>query len=700
MSASHADDDEEYYGLDADGYPLYYVDCGGVQGAGGLNNHYIIAAPEAYIYTWGQLEDVSYSIGRDATDRDYMGKDAYVTMTGFTVTPADSALDGVVTAPEFPRLKTTFGGYIGEKELFDVTVPQIADPENPGKTINADIADYAGDYAANLTLYFTESGDNFGDATYTVTRNLHIYNDYGLNTLVRDALRANRQLANYAAGSTAEWNAYLTALTNAEAIILKPKTAATFDRSVYEGAATALKDAIEALDARAEGAGVEALIEARELVDPSNEDDANYYDAGYHFFGSQDYVLYTFERYRTHRNNMNDLIDSQNVSVPEPGDPEDYETPEKYEEAVAAYEKALANIPTLSLFEITYRKHMYEMNAARMIRTVASKNYLNIAYNTISEAILSLDESAYTVKSWEALTHAIDFAETVIADNSADLRQTKVNRARHELIEAYKGLTIRDTTPADYTQLDAAIEAANRIYETEGYESLYTGLEALEEAYNAALAISRDLYRDEQAVIDAAAAALNAALDAITVLEGLQIETNEDILAEVGYGDPDEGAFGWRPAISEFANAFDEDTGEALSFLSGLVYEQDPSFLESVIAGEGNFEYVCNEERNVSGMIATGDKIVGSDGTEVYIIIYGDCNGDGAIDISDVSELVAMMDWALDDDCMYGGIFTTAADVFADQDLTIEDYSYLIYLLEFALDVDIWSFPQDGTFVG
>ena len=696
MSADHADDDADYYGFDADGYPLYYADSNGVEGAGGMNNHYIIAAPQAYIYTWGQLEDVTYSIGRDATDRDYMEKDAYVTMTGFTTTlPA-----GIASAAEFPRLKTTFGGYIGEKNLFDVTIPQVEDPENPGKTINADIADYAGDYTANLALNFTETGEGFGAANYTVTRNIHIYNDYGLNTLVRDALRANRQLANYAAGSTAQWNAYLTALTNAEAILLKPMTVGSFNRSVYEGAATALKDAIEALDARAEGAGVESLIEARELVDPSNEDDANYYDEGYHFFGSQDYVLYTYERYRTHRNNMSDLIDSQTVSVPEPGDPADYETPEKYDEAVAAYEKAVANIPTLSLFDITYRKHMFEMNADRLIRTVASKNYLNIAYNIISEAILGLDETAYTVKSWDALTHAIDFAETVIADSSADLRQTKVNRARHELIEAYKGLTIRDTTPADYTQLDAAIEAANRIYETEGYESLYTGLEELAVAYEAATAVSRDLYKDEQAIIDAAAQALNAALDAITVLEGLQIETDEEVLAEVGYGDPEEGAFGWRPAFNEFVNAVDDETGEALNYLAGLVYEQDPSFLENVIAGEGNYEYVCNEERNVSGMIATGDKIVGSDGSEYYIVIYGDCNGDGAIDISDVSELVAMMDWALDDDCMYGGIFTTAADVFADQDLTIEDYSYLIYLLEFALDVDIWSFPQDGTFVG
>ncbi len=686
MSADHADDDSDYYGLDADGYPLFYVD------GTGMNDHYIIAAPHAYVYTWGQLEDVSFSIGRDATDRDYMEKDAYVTLTGFSTTmPGD-----VLSAPDIPRFKTTFGGYIGDRDLFTVTVPQVDDPENPGKTLNAEIGDYAGTFTATTTLHFDETGEGFGEATYPVTRTLHIYDDYGLNSLVRDALRANRQRADFAADATAAWNAYLDALTNAQAVILKPKTAATFNPAVYEGLAEALKTAIETLDGYAEGAGVESLIALKNQYAPDNEEGMNYYDEGYHFFGSQDYVLYTFERYRTHRNNMNDLIDSQTVA--EPGDPEDYATPEKYAEAVAAYEKALADRPTLSLFDVTYRGHMYQMNAERMLRRPASKNYLNIAYNIVSEAVLSLDETAYSNASWSALTHAIDFAEAVIADSSADIRQTKINTAREELIYAYKNL--KEKVAADYTQLDAAIEAANRIYETEGYESMYTGLEALDEAYAAAMAIDRSLDSDSQAEIDAAAKALNDALEAVTILEGLQIETNEDVLAEAGYGDPAEGAYGWRPAFNEFLTAVDEETGETLSYLSGLVYEQDPSFLETVIAGDGNFEYVCNEERNVSGMIATGDKIVGSDGSEYTIVIYGDCNGDGEISVGDISELVAMLDWALDEDCMYGGVYTTAADIIGDQDLNITDYSYLVSLLDFALDTDIWSFPQDGSFVG
>ena len=678
MSADHADDDPDYYGYDADGYPLTYVD-----GYGG-NNHFIIAAPHAYISSWGQLEDVSYTIGRDSTDRDYMGKDAYVSFTNYAGTLPNT----VASAPVFARFKTTFGGYIGDKNMFEVTIPQVSDPENPSRMINADIADYAGDYTASNSLNFTETMDGEGVVDYTVTRNIHIYDDFDLGSTVSAALRANRQLANYAAGSSAQFNAYIDALTNAQALLLKPKTIATFDPTAYETAAAALEAAIEALDARAEGAGVESLIALKEQYAPDNEDDAHYYDPGYHFFGSQDYVLYTFERYRTHRNNMNKLIDSQLLDLEAPGEG-------ATEEEIEAYNKAMESRPTLSLFDITYRGHMYQMNAERMIRTVASKNYLNHAYNIVSEAILSLDENDYSASSWNALTTAIDFAESVIADNSADLRQTKVNTARSELIAAYKGLS--EKVPADYTQLDAAIEAANRIYETEGYESMYTGLEALDEAFATATAIDRNLDSDSQDVIDAAAQALNDALDAVQVLEGIQVETDDEVLADVGYGEGLEvdGTYGWRPSTGEFATAYDEETGEPLQMLKGLVYEQDESLLETVLKGDYTYEA---GENNTSGLLATGDKIYDSNGNlAMTIVMYGDANGDGAIDIGDVAEISYMCDWMLEE-CEYGGVYTTAADVIADESVDISDYSEVIYLIEYLLAVDVYSFPQDGTY--
>ena len=326
---------------------------------------------------------------------------------------------------------------------------------------------------------------------------------------------------------------------------------------------------------------------------------------------------------------------------------------------------------------------------------MASKNYLTHAYNIVSEAVLTLDEADYSTASWDALTHAIDFAETVLADNSADLRQTKVNTARSELIAAYKGLA--EKVPADYTQLDAQIEIANRIYDTEGYESLYTGLEALEEAYNAAIAIDRNLDSESQAIIDEAARALEDALSAVKAMEGVQVETDEDILGEVGYGAgiDEDGNFGWRPSTTEFATAVDEETGDALQMLKGLIYEQDESLLEAVLKGEYTYEA---GEKNSSGMLATGDKIYDANGNlAMTVVMYGDANGDGAIDIGDVAEIAYMCDWMLEE-CEYGGIYTTAADVIADEGVDISDYSEVIYLIEYLLPVDIYTFPQDGTY--
>jgi len=690
VSADHADDDEDYYNTDADGYPIRYVDADNY----GLNSHYVVVAPEAYISSWGALKNVSYSIGRESTTADYNGEDANVTFNSFTTTMVKTADEkDIIAAPTFTTLKTTYGGYIGERDLFTVTVPQVEDTENGG-TKDADFTDYVGDYEANLTLTFGNTDVTEDPAVFTVTRNLHLYNDYNLGSIVSSALKANRQLANYKSGSTTEWNAYLTALTNAEAILLKPKTAATFDSTVYEGAATALTEAIEALEARAEGAGVDSLVALKAQYQPENAEDANYYDAGYNFFGSQDYVLYTYERFRTHRDNMNDLIDSQIIAEPAEG---------ATQEEIDAYNKAVANKPTLALFDITYRGHMYKMNADRMIRTTASKNYLNAAYTTVSTAILELDETAYKPASWTALQNALTFAETVIADKSSDLRQTKVNTARRELVAAYKGLALKSTEPADYNQLNSLIGTANALYAIEDYQSKYEGLDALKTAYDAAKAVATNLCKDDQGIIDAAAKALSDALDAVTEITSsgdITIVEDEEVLAEFGYGDGETG-YGWRPTFAEYTNNFiyDPETEEPIGvnqFICGLIYGADSSLLEAILsAGDAGFTYVPNE--NNGGYLATGDKIVAADGSYYTITIYGDCDGTGEIDGGDITQLSLMLDWMLDE-CEYGGVFTTAADIIADQFIDPSDFTEMVLLQEYLLECDIYSFPQDGTY--
>ena len=690
VSATNPDDDDSYYDYDEYDLPLYYVD--GV----GLNNHFIISAPTAYITSWGDLKDQSFTIGRDSEEGSYMPNDATVSYVNFTTTmPAD-----VVLAPEFESFTTEQGGYFGSKDLLKASVPMVTDAE--GNEVEMDFADavawlqdndYGTTFDANLTLSFGPTGT--GSAlNYTVTRKLVFYNDYNLYSIVDSALDANRQETNYATSGTytytekttdadgnvtettytanaaTAWDNYLAALAEAQAIVLKPRTISTFDASVFEAAAAKLKRAAADLDACAKSAGVGALETLRETYQPSTEG-YEYDDADYPYMGSEDYVLYTWDRYKEHRDRIDSLINSQYVE-----EPAEDATAEEWE----AYYAAVDAIPTLKQFDITYRGHMYEMNAQRLVRKTASKNYLNHAYTYVVNAMSDLDSTAYSAESWAALERAVAFAQTVRADTSSDLRQTKVNAARHELIAAYKGLTDKSSDPADYEQLNAYIEEAQAIFNTENYEELYTGLEDLQAALDDALAVDTGLLLEDQSIIDDLAAALRAALDAIErIAAGLDFTPAEGVLADNGYE--------WAPAIKDGYG----DEGD-FQYIDGLMLECSYA-IDELIGTTGGATYEYTENSNNAGSVGTGDTITLDDGTVYYIILYADITGDGTIDGSDISELNFLISGDLYDSF---GVQNLAADINCDG--SVDGFDSQVISMMITGDMDYYAFPQDGSY--
>ncbi len=666
MSKTNSDDDSDNYETDASGYN-YYVD------GFGMNNHFYVNAPVGYINSWGSLSGQSYEIGRDTTEDAYNPLDAAVTLKSFATTvPGD-----ILSAPAWENITTKQAGYIrSSKDYLTLTIPQVASENDPEVMVDQAFADYVeqvgngSQYTVSVTNTFgpTEEGDVSTD--YTFTRTLVFYNDYNLYGLVNSAMDANRQKDNYS--STSAWNAYLSALKAAQAIVLAPKTLSTFDASVFAPAAEALESAIEALDETAVSAGVASLEALREQYQPSNEEGVEYDDPAYNYMGSEDYVLYTWDRYKEHRSNMDSLINSQYVA--EPGE-------DATAEELAAYEEALANIPTLKQFDITYRGHMYQMNADRLVRRASSKNYLTHAYRLVSGKAAALEETEYTAASWEALERALAFAETVLADTSSDLRQTKINKARQMVIECYKGLEIKGSDPADYAQLDAAIAQADEIFNTEDYENLYTGLEDLLPVYEAAKAIARDLLVDDQAIVDEAAQAL---LDVLALVEkvaaALDFSPAESVIADYGYD--------WAPEVKDGFG----DLGD-FKFIDGLMIEYYDG-IESLVATTGGAEYVYTPNDNSSGAIGTGDTIE-FEGEVYYIIVYGDTNGDGMIELQDVSDFAAIASYELYDE---SGILNFAADMNGDQVVEITDVSIAEDIASYTLDP--YSFPQNGSFVG
>ncbi len=691
VSDTNPDDDSSYYEADEFGIPIY-VDEGF-----GVNNHYVINAPTAYINSWSALRDQEYTIGRDSTSDSYMPKEAVITRTGFSTTLGGDVL---VATENWQDVTTTQVGYIPTAfNFYKVNVPQVA-TDDPAVTADMDFEDYLAQVGSGAKFTATVShsfGPTEGSETQNtdldITRTLVFYNDFNLYGLVNGAMDANRQKSNYAtsgtfkyvekttdangevveteytANASTAWNNYIAALDAAQAIALAPRTAATFDPSVYEPAANNLKRAAADLDACAVSAGVASLEALREEYQPSNPDDMPYDDPAFNYMGSEDYVLYTWDRYKDHRNAIDSLINSQKVAEPGPD-----ATPEEIE----AYEQALANVPSLKLFDITYRGHMYEMNAQRLVRRASSKNYLTHAYQRVTSDMATLDAENYTPASWASLERAVAFAETVLADNSADLRQTKINNARQLIINRYKTLELKGADPADYAQLDAAIAEADAIYAIEGYEDMYTGLADLWSAYEAAQAVARDLLADDQAIVDEAAQALNDALALVEKIEaGLDFSPAVDYIAGSGYE--------WAPEIKDGFG----DMGD-FQFIDGLMIEFGDG-IESLIATTGGVEYEYTPNENNSGYIGTGDTITLEDNV-YYIVVYGDTTGDGMIDIMDMSDVVSLASGELYDEF---GFVNLAGDLNNDTTIDIMDLSDITSLV--SGESDSYSFPQNGT---
>ena len=695
VSATNPDDDESYYDYDEYDLPMYYVD--GV----GLNNHFIISAPVTYVTSWGDLADQSFTIGRDGTEDNYMPNDASVTFKSFTTTmPADAS--GVITAPDFENFTTGQGGYFGTKDFYNVTIPVVGYDEEgnglgmPFENAIAWLMENKGDAVvdANLTLTFGATGTG-SPIDYTITRKIVWYDDHDLYSIVGSALDANRQKANYAtsgtytyvekttnaAGEVEEttytvnaanaWSNYTAALAAAQTIVLKPKTIDTFDASVFEAAAANLKRAAADLDACALSAGVSVLEELREQYQPSNPEGMQYNDPEYNFMGAEDYVLYTWDRYKKHRNNIDSLIESQYVA--EPGEDA---TAEEWE----AYYAAVEAIPTLKQFDITYRGHMYEMNAQRLVRRASSKNYLRHALTYVLNQYGDLNPDDYSEESWSDLVNAIEHAQAVMADNSADLRQTKINDARHRVIDTFKGLTSGAADPADFEQLNAYIEEAQAIFNTENYEEKYEGIEDLLAALEAALAVDPNLTVDDQTVVDDLAAALREALDAIVeIAAGLDFTLAEDILSGEGHE--------WTPAIKDGYG----DEGD-FQFIDGFMLECGYG-IDELISTTGGASYEYIENVNNAGQIGTGDMITLDDGTVYYIILYADVNGDGTIDPSDTSNVDYLISGDLYDTM---GVMNLAADI--NCDTSIDPFDAQVISMMISGDMDYYSFPQDGSY--
>lgn len=521
---------------------------------------------------------------------------------------------------------------------------------------------------------------NVAGTNVNVPVTLHLYDDYGLESAFERAVAANRQKSNYDINAgTGEasviYDEYIDLLKDIAKFVLKPKTSSTFQADIaatdsayenkYEEYKVALDAKIEELEAYALNSGTGALKNAYNVKSGLNYEirydaqgypyryDYKYYEDDYVFFGMRDFVPHTYNRYKDARNRVADLINSQEVFVMAPFTDadiygENYEPSQEEIDAraasIAAYEEAVANLGVVGSIESLYAIHMIELTGDRLITLPANISKLEDVYAMCGNAIAAGTEGQYTESSREAYLYAEAFTEEILAAGASNVTPSMVNTATTELVYAWKRLEVC----ADYSSLDAAIEAARLTVESTGdpaTQTTYTAdsYQALYDAYTNAINVDRDLGASDNEYLNELAATLT---EAFGVLEFAQAaEPTFEISTQELYPN-----YAWDTYYAPYLNedgvaglgAVETVDGVAIDafLMVGISYSED-----EIMAA---FENVENAEivitPNDMGMYSTGTlvQIYSTDGSlykSYWVVAIGDVDGDCEFGEVDASEM-------------------------------------------------------------
>ncbi|MBR0349113.1 MAG: hypothetical protein IIX16_05670, partial [Clostridia bacterium] len=194
-----------------------------------------------------------------------------------------------------------------------------------------------------------------------------------------------------------------------------------------------------------------------------------------------------------------------------------------YTDATAgAFNAALAAAQSLvATSQAEIDNALADLDAAYKALEEKAANYA--ALDAAIEAFEAIDAKAWTVDSYEAAKAKYDAAKAVARDLKITAQAT-VDAAAEALDAAIKALV--PAAGANYAELDAAIAAAKALV-ADNYVSFADVTTALANAE----AVARDLTANDQAIIDEAAAALNAAIAALVEADADYSKVNAAIAA-------------------------------------------------------------------------------------------------------------------------------------------------------------------------
>lgn len=527
--------------------------------------------------------------------------------------------------------------------------------------------------------------------TWTVNLGKLYYCDYAeLEDLFNKETSTVRDSANYGAS---EWNAYVQAMRDTAAFIMQPKKVATFS-SAYTDAiiktkTDALKAAVKALDASvasssSAGTSVSILTNALAAAE-TGAAEINY----------QDYVLYEYFEYQDVRNVIKGRIDEYTA----PKAPGNYIegsslTADEIEEVIAGasakkalgirntvkepskkqladYQTAKAEwvAPTYTDLDNENQGMLLKYYKTFLEKKTTEKQFLakEIAYANNHGYV----EANYSADSWANYQSALDNAVAVNNDNNA--LQSEVFNAKYELMKAQNELLRKDRSVKELgllSELEALVAQAEIIFnysqyyapkaditEADAYGALikaagYT-LEDGSILYNRSAAeflkYDRENTTTNLARIEASAVALKAAID------------NFECTVKLEEKDGDQ-----TTAVAQGVRVINGITPGSIANIDALMNHVQVSAAEAV----------ATPFASASGFFGTGAKVeLSVEGigvlTTYYVVIYGDVNGDGAIDAFDA----AVVNQNLNTDAKLSGVYKDAAMVTNGDDVALADYS-------------------------
>ncbi len=402
-------------------------------------------------------------------------------------------------------------------------------------------------------------------------------------------------------------------------------------------------------------------------------DGKSYDDDTYSFFHMVDFKGFLYKDFKDARDACGNLISQYEEAQTNP----EVVAPTRSEMTNAAYYMEAIYEMLTTGYNMDGSKEANENNYQHYGETTASNFQLNrVLTKALNANYTQVDNGdgtfTYSERSWRNYQKALNFAikvnneylaaandETDPAKALRDMRQSRINEARKQLIKAVKEL--KEWAPlADYSMLDGSIEMVSYITSLRKYDP-----EAVQEAIDAFLAaynLDRDYDESDQLVVDNRQEALD---EAIANLDNY-LTDYIDLYYE---GDPSMGQI--VDESTGYLFGLDEGFGNqmAVEEMGGIFNDYFVGYYGYGIASSGDYYNIgikSTANGNGTGAVITMHSMDDEEysnpvDVQYPIVILGDVDGDAYVDAQD-AVLLRAYNAMLFADVEIDGTVLTAAD--------------------------------------